>query len=113
MSFCAQSLFPVRLWAAELIPTAESTPREQIVDSVGAPHDLVLATFYRLVSEGKILGALLVYDDPKTKRPEDYFELYDTDTNLVAVGWFDRYGIKRIAIDRGLFEAARVCKVWL
>jgi hypothetical protein len=31
-------------------------------------------------------------------------ELYDNDTNLVAVRWFDRFGIDRIAVDRGLFD---------
>jgi hypothetical protein len=103
LSLCAQLLFPPS-GAAGFIPTTESTAREEIVDSVGAAHGLVLATFYRVISEGRILGALLVYDDPKTKRPEDYFEFYDRDTNLLGIGWFDRFGIQRIAIDRGLFD---------
>ena len=51
-----------------------------------------------------MLGALLVYDDPETKRSEDYLELYDNDTNLVAVRWFDRFGIERITVDRSLFD---------
>ena len=103
VSLCTQLLFPVA-GAAEFIPTKDSIPREQIVDSVAAPHNMVLASYYRVISEGRILGALLVYDDPKTKRSEDYFELYDSDTNLVAVAWFDRFGIQRIALDRGLFD---------
>jgi hypothetical protein len=85
VSLCAQFLFPPS-GAAGFIPTTESTPREEIVASIGASNGLVLGTFYRVISEGKISGALLVYDDPKTKRPEDYFELYDSDTNLVAAG---------------------------
>jgi len=82
---CAQLLFP-RLGAAELIARTEDTASAEIVDSVGAVHGLVLATFYRMISEGRILGALLVDDDPKTKRPEDYFEFYDHETNLLAIG---------------------------
>jgi hypothetical protein len=35
-------------------------------------------------------------------------ELYDIDTNLLAVGWFDRFGIQRIAIDRGLFDGGSI-----
>ena len=59
VSLCAQLLFPPS-GAAEFIPTTESTARAEIVDSVGAAHGLVLATFYRVISEGRILGALLV-----------------------------------------------------
>jgi hypothetical protein len=50
------------------------------------------------------VGALAVYDDPRTARPEDYIELYDNDGQLVAVGWIDRFGIERIAVDRALLE---------
>jgi len=34
------------------------------------------------------------------------FELYDNDGDLVAVGWFDRFGIQRMALDRGLVEGS-------
>jgi hypothetical protein len=30
--------------------------------------------------------------------------LYDKDGLLVAVGWIDRFGIERIAVDRALLE---------
>ena len=52
----------------------------------------------------KIVGRVVVYDDPTTQRPADYIELYNNAGKLVAVGWFDRYGIERTAIDRGLLE---------
>ena len=52
------------------------------------------------------MGEVLIYDDPTTKRPADYFELYDTDGDLLAVSWFDRFGIQRVAVDRGLLEEA-------
>jgi len=52
----------------------------------------------------QIVGSVVVYDDPTTQRPADYIELYNNTGNLVAVGWFDRYGIERIAVDRGLLD---------
>jgi hypothetical protein len=58
-----------------------------------------------LVVEGKTLGEVLAYDDPTTKRPVDYFELYDSTGDLVALGWFDQFGIQRVAVDRGLLES--------
>jgi hypothetical protein len=51
-----------------------------------------------------MLGAFAVYDDARTKRPADYFEVYDSNGDLLAVGWFDRFGIQRMAVDRGLIE---------
>jgi len=57
-----------------------------------------------LIVNGLTAGAVVVYDDPSTTRPADYFELYDNDGDLVAVGWFDRFGIRRMAVDRGLVE---------
>jgi hypothetical protein len=54
--------------------------------------------------EGEILGRVAVYDDLTTQRPADCLELYNSTDTLVAVVWFDRYGIRRIAVDRGLLE---------
>jgi hypothetical protein len=34
----------------------------------------------------------------------DYFELYDNPGDLIAVGWFDRFGIKRMVVDRGILD---------
>ena len=52
----------------------------------------------------KIVGRVVVYDDPTTQRSADYIELYNNTGNLVAVGWFDSYGIERTAVDRGLLD---------
>jgi len=52
----------------------------------------------------KTVGRVVVYDDPTTRRSADYIELYNNTGNLVAVEWFDRYGIERMAVDRGLLE---------
>ena len=69
-------------------------------------HDMSLVSFQPWVVEGEVLGALAgyVYDDVTTERPADYWELYDTEGNLLALSWFDRFGIQRTAIDRGIVE---------
>ena len=67
-------------------------------------HSLTLVSSFPLVVEGQPLGEVLVYDDPTTKRPADYFELYDNPGDLIAVGWFDRFGIERMAVDRGMLD---------
>jgi len=67
-------------------------------------HSLTLVAFSPLVVEGKRLGAVLMYDDPATKRPVDYFELYNSAGDLVAVGGFDQFSIQRLGVDRGLLE---------
>ena len=45
-----------------------------------------------------------VYNDVTTERPADYWELCDKEGNLLAVRWFDRFGILRTAVDRGIVE---------
>lgn len=69
-----------------------------------AQSSLQLISLSPLVADGKTVGAVAVYDDPATRRSEDYLELYDSDGDLVAVGWFDRFGIQRIAVDRAFVE---------
>jgi len=59
-----------------------------------------------VVAGNETVGAVVVYDDPSTPRPADYIELYDNDGDLVAVGWFDRFGIQRMALDRALVEGS-------
>jgi hypothetical protein len=65
---------------------------------------LTLVSFSQLVVEGEIVGAVAVYHDPATKRPVDYWELYNSEGGLSAVGWFDRFGIERMAVDRGILD---------
>jgi hypothetical protein len=65
-----------------------------------------LVSFSPWVVEGEVLGTLAayVYDDVTTARPADYWQLYDKEGNLLAIGWFDKFGIQRTAIDRGIVE---------
>ena len=69
-------------------------------------HKMSLVSFEPWVSEGQMLGILAsyVYDDVTTERAADYWELYDREGNLLAVGWFDKFGIERAAVDRGIVE---------
>lgn len=55
-----------------------------------------------LLAHGQTLGTVVIYDDPRTSRPADYLELYDTGAELVAIVWFDRFGIQRTVVDRAL-----------
>jgi hypothetical protein len=68
-------------------------------------HHLTLVSFSQLVVEGEIVGAVAAYHDPATKRPIDYWEFFDSEGGLSAVGWFDRFGIQRTAVDRGLLDS--------
>ena len=80
---------------------------EALLTAAGLEHpSLTLVSFSPLVIAGNTVGKVLIYDDPTTKRPADYFELYDADDDLFAVSWFDRFGIQRVAVDRGLLEQA-------
>ena len=65
----------------------------------GARH-LTAVISTPLVAHGIELGTAVVYDDSSTARPEDYIEIYNCGGELMAVIWFDRFGIQRLAIDR-------------
>jgi hypothetical protein len=77
-------------------------------ESVMGPeqHDMTLVASEPWVVEGEVFGVLAgyVYKDVSTRRPVDYWELYDTAGDLLAVSWFDRFGIHRTAVDRGIMQ---------
>ncbi|HET8563079.1 MAG TPA: hypothetical protein VFM35_04295 [Candidatus Binatia bacterium] len=91
--------------AARAAEAADNVAGQQIVTGP-EQHALSLVSFDPWVVEGEVVGALVayVYDDVTTERPADYWELYDKEGNLLALSWFDRFGIKRTAIDRGIVE---------
>ena len=60
-----------------------------------------------LVAGGVELGMAFLYDDPSTSRAADYLELYDGEGGLIALSWFDRFGIQRIAVDRSFVDGAK------
>ena len=67
-------------------------------------HDLTRMSVASLVVGDKTVGVVTVYDDPRTDRRGDYLELYDDTGHLLAASWFDRFGIERVAADRGFLE---------
>jgi hypothetical protein len=104
VSLCTQLSFAASQHAAIRI-TDGVLAREALIPLSGPKERrLTLISSSRLIVEGKTVGEVLVYDDPTTKRPEDYFELYDSTGDLVAIGWFDRFGIRRMILDRGLLD---------
>jgi hypothetical protein len=72
--------------------------------SLPEKEHLILVSLLPVTVEAKIVGAVAVYDDATSARTADYLELYDNAGQVVAIGWFDRFGIERMAIDRGLLE---------
>lgn len=63
---------------------------------------LTLMSIVEVTVGREILGAIAAYDDAATARPADYLELYNNAGALLAVSWFDRFGIERLAVDRAL-----------
>jgi hypothetical protein len=91
--------------AAEPLEAGDNLSGQEIgLPATASKRTLTLVSFSQLVVEGEIVGAVAVYHDPATKRPIDYWELYNSEGGLSAVGWFDRFGIQRMAVDRGLLE---------
>jgi hypothetical protein len=65
---------------------------------------LKLVSFFELVLRDRVIGGLAAYDDPTTIRPVDCLALYDIEGEILMLGWFDRFGIERVAADRGFWE---------
>lgn len=76
--------------------------------AVGLPQvTFTLVTYSPLVANGQTVGAIAVYDDPKTQRPADYLEVVDSGGVPVVVSWFDRFGIERLIVDRALVDGGQ------
>ncbi|HEX5606443.1 MAG TPA: hypothetical protein VFY96_08010 [Candidatus Binatia bacterium] len=97
-----------RIQGAESQPirTAESRPiRTKEISSVELPRrPLTVGKSIPLVVHGIALGTAVVYNNPSTGKPSDYLEFYNPTGNLVAVVWFDRFGIRRTAVDRSFLH---------
>ncbi len=91
---------------AEPMRVMENLRREKVLLPPSAPDkgQLVLVSTVTVVSGAQNIGAIAMYDDPRTERPVDYFELYDFSGGLLLVSWVDRFGIRRTAMDRGLLQ---------
>jgi len=104
LGIIVQVLFFGDVRADELQPSDNATGQE--IAAAPEQHDMSLVSFDPWVVEGEVLGevAAYVYDDVTTERPADYWELYDKNGDLLAVSWFDRSGVQRSAVDRGILE---------
>jgi len=98
-------LFFLGLVAARAAEASDNAGEQEIVAGP-EQHEMRLVSFDPWVVEGEVMGAVAtyVYDDVTTERPADYWELYDKQGDLLAVSWFDRFGIQRTAVDRGILE---------
>jgi hypothetical protein len=88
-------------------PTQALDPLQKEIDApVPQPESRGLFLIYSVpVTNGEaIIGRIAVYDDRTTARFPDVAALYDAADDLVALGWFDRFGIQRIAIDNGIVK---------
>ena len=85
---------------------ADSGPQPQFVGlAAGLPQvSLTLISLTPLIANGETVGAMAIYDDPTTQRPADYVEVFDSEGDPVIVSWFDRFGIERLVVDRGLID---------
>lgn len=99
---CAGLLFillaAVPLYSSDYV--SEESARPALIPDT---NKLTIVSF-STVGIGNDLRAVVVYDDPATKRPVDYVALYDRTGELLALTWFDRFGIERMAVDRGLLD---------
>ncbi|MGH7827375.1 MAG: hypothetical protein ACREQ7_19625 [Candidatus Binatia bacterium] len=107
LSFLAQLYFTPNSHAEPAL-SLNAARLPEIFSSGGLPekHRLIPVSFVRLFMRRTLVGGLAAYDDAKTTRPADYLELYNSAGDLVAIAWFDRFGIERVAVDRGLLEDA-------
>ena len=90
----------------EQLRVGSNLRHEKILLPSSAPDKSRLIALDKALVEGDELGVGLLasYDDPQTKLEIDYVEFYDLSGDLLVVSWIDRFGIWRIAIDRGLLN---------
>jgi hypothetical protein len=89
---------------AEPLPITTSSIQDYRAVSLPEKDRLTLMSIVEITVGREILGAIAAYDDAATARSADYLELYNNAGALLAVSWFDRFGIERLAVDRALAE---------
>jgi hypothetical protein len=65
---------------------------------------LVVIDYGRIEDEAGGVAILIFYDDVRTKPEVDYVELYNVAGDLLLVSWIDPFGIRHLAMDRGLLD---------
>lgn len=101
----AAAMFFVLFTAVGSNAAESDTIRQDAINSSQLPQrPSSVVKVSQLIAGNTRLGTVVWYDDPATPRPADYVEVYDSDGGLVAVAWYDRYGIERVAMDRAFIE---------
>jgi hypothetical protein len=92
--------------APSLAAVEHTSVKKSVTINAPVPEkrSLRLISYEPLTEDREVIGIIVLYDDAATKRPVDYAELYNTEGNLLAVHWFDRFGIERTAVDRGIIR---------
>jgi hypothetical protein len=86
------------------IVTVEQNSEWTEIESTRA--SLTLVRLVPVSSEREILGIIAIYENPMTPRADDYLKLRDDRGQIVAISWFDRFGIRRLTVDRGFLKGA-------
>ncbi len=104
--FGVMILFPDASMGAGATKFMKDLRGETVLLPPSAPERerLILVSFLNVISETEIVGAVALYDDPRTEAATDYMEMYDGAGGLVSVSWFDSHGIRRTAMDFGLLQ---------
>jgi hypothetical protein len=68
---------------------------------------LTLVSLFPVNANGQTVGVIAVYDDPTTQRPVDFIEVLNSEGTIVAVSWFDLFGIERLVVDRALLDGGQ------
>jgi hypothetical protein len=105
MGFLLQ-FYPLARPHAQPVQVSTEGSRQEFFLTVSLPAKdrFTLVSVTPIRSAEKLLGAIAAYDEVGTPRSADYMELYNDVGALLAVSWFDRFGIERLAVDRALVE---------
>lgn len=108
LALMAASILFIFIFAAAGHAEESDSANSNLLPSLDLPQrPLSVVQSSAVIAAGVRLGTAIVYDDPATRRQADYLELYDGEGGLVAVSWFDRFGIQRVAVDRAFVDGER------
>ncbi len=103
LSLAWQSCF-LPVIGAEPMPSRDSGSMREILASLPVKKSMSAVASQRIAAGERIIGQLMIYDDPATKRPVDYMELMSRWGGIIIAVWFDQFGIERMVVDRGLLK---------
>ncbi|MET0501155.1 MAG: hypothetical protein ABW172_06500, partial [Candidatus Binatia bacterium] len=102
----AAVLFIGRPAESQQLRIGENLRHEKILLPPTVPDKsrLVAIDYEALMEDDIGIGIMVFYDDVQTKREVDYVEFYAVTGDLLLVSWIDGFGIRQIAMDRGLLD---------